>query len=105
PTPEVIDAVADLERFVVTGQIPPRHRIGSNADADHRARVTLRLRVRESSARDYRRLEAIFLRHRPPPTGGATFLRFLCAVFVDTWRPRRETGAYASIYERDGYRC
>ena len=67
--------------------------------------MTLRLRVRESTARDFRHWEAIYLRHRGAARRGTSFLRFACDEFVDVWRPRAQDGAYARIHERDLYRC
>jgi hypothetical protein len=69
------------------------------------AKVTLRLRVRASTARDFRHWEAIYLRHRGVALRGTTFLRFACEVFTNTWRPRPSEVVYAHIYERDRHRC
>src|SRR5258706_15909607 len=77
PTDEVLHEVTDLERRVITGQIFPNPStvLAVPIASDPRARVTLRLRVRESTACDYRRLEATFLRHRSSSSAG-TFLHF-----------------------------
>jgi hypothetical protein len=78
--------------------------LATSSGRDRRAPVTLRLRVRRSTARDYRRLEAIFLRHRVP-SSTATFFGFLCASFNETWRLWPNDVAYRPIYERDLFEC
>jgi hypothetical protein len=93
-----------MERAVVAGQTsaPP---VPSQAATAPAAKVTLRLRVRSSTARDFRHWEAIYLRHRGAALRGTTFLRFVCELFTETWRPRPSEVAYAHIYERDRHRC
>jgi hypothetical protein len=72
--------------------------------SDRRAHVTLRLRVRRSTARTYRQLEAIFVRSRVP-SSRAGFLHFLSRTFIETWRPKPSDIAYRHIYERDLFQC
>ncbi len=67
--------------------------------------MTLHLRVSADTARDFRRWEAIYLRHRGSALRDTTFLRFACELFMETWRPRRSNVNYAHIYERDRHRC
>jgi hypothetical protein len=103
PSDAELRRVQELERAVVTGQI-------SAAPAPHStqappASITLRLRVRASTARDYRHWEALYLRHRGVALRSTTFLRFACEPFADTWRPQRAEIAYAPIYDRDRHRC
>jgi hypothetical protein len=103
PSDPDVRRVEELERAVVTGQMsampqPPPLTTPPPT-------VTLRLRVRASTARDFRHWEAIYLRYRGPLLQNTTFLRFSCELFIDTWRPRRLEGAYAHIYQRDHYRC
>jgi hypothetical protein len=104
PSEAGVRRVEELERAVVTGQIsaplasPP-------ATTATPANVTLRLRVRASTARDFRHWEAIYLRHRGGALRNTTFLRFACELFLDTWRPRGSEVEYAHIYERDRHRC
>jgi hypothetical protein len=104
PSDADVRRVEAMERAVVAGQIsaPP---VALQAPTALAARVTLRLRVRASTARDFRHWEAIYLRHRGVALRGTTFLRFVCQVFTDTWRPRPSEVAYAHIYERDRHRC
>jgi hypothetical protein len=89
PSDEGVRRVEELERAVVSGRIsaPPAQ--------PQAATVTLRLRVHESTARDFRHWEAIFLRHRGAALCNTTFLRFACEIFGDTWRPRPTEVAYA----------
>jgi hypothetical protein len=103
PSDADVRSVEDLERAVVTGQMsaPP----ASPASVAAPANVTLRLRVRASTARDFRHWEAIYLRHRGSALRTTTFLRFACELFIDAWRPRRAEVEYAQIYQRDRYCC
>jgi hypothetical protein len=96
--------VEELERAVVTGQISAPH-VSPAATTATPANVTLRLRVRASTASDFRHWEAIYLRHRSTALRNTTFLRFACELFIDTWRPRGSEVEYAHIYERDRRRC
>jgi hypothetical protein len=104
PSEAGVRRVEQLERAVVTGQIsaPPTSPAAATAPP---ATVTLRLRVRASTARDFRHWEAIYLRHRGTALRSTTFLRFACELFIDTWRPRGSEVEYAHIYERDRHRC
>ena len=113
PGDDLLRQVRDFERGVMTGHIFPGDGspLAAGSDApiplarnDRRARVTLRLRVRRSTARTYRQLEAIFLRNRLP-SYRATFLHFLCADFIETWRPKPNDVAYRHIYDRDLFEC
>jgi hypothetical protein len=61
--------------------------------------------VHATTARDFRHWEAIYLRHRGSALRNTTFLRFVCDLFIDMWRPRRAEVEYAHIYERDRHRC
>jgi hypothetical protein len=63
PSEAGVRRVEELERAVVTGQISAPPASPSVATASP-ANVTLRLRVRASTARDFRHWEAIYLRHR-----------------------------------------
>jgi hypothetical protein len=103
PSDADVRSVEDLERAVVTGQMsaPP----ASPAPVAAPANVTLRLRVRASTARDFRHWEAIYLRHRGSALRTTTLLRFACELFIDAWRPRRAEVEYAQIYQRDRYCC
>jgi hypothetical protein len=103
PRDAEVRRVEELERAVVAGQISPPPT--SPTKTTPPATVTLRLRVRASTARDYRHWEAIYLRGRGTALRGTTFLRFACEVFNDTWRPRPSEVAYARVYERDRHRC
>jgi len=68
-----------------------------------RGRVTLKFRVTTGARRYFRWLERMFRRQGPR---GVTFLRYLCVVLIDAWRPRaRSELAYAEVYARDGHRC
>jgi hypothetical protein len=104
PSEAGVRRVEELERAVVTGQIsaPPTSPAAATAPP---ATVTLRLRVRASTARDFRHWEAIYLRHRGTALRNTTLLRFACELFADTWRPRGLEVEYAHIYERDRQRC
>jgi hypothetical protein len=104
PSEAGVRRVEELERAVVTGRIsaPPTSPTTATTPP---ANVTLRLRVRASTARDFRHWEAIYLRHRGTALRSTTFLRFACELFIDTWRPSRAEVAYAHIYQRDHYRC
>jgi hypothetical protein len=104
PSDAGVHHVEQLERAVVTGQIsaPPVSPPAATAPPAH---ITLRLRVRASTARDYRYWEAIYLRHRGTALRNTTFLRFASELFTDTWRPRASEVEYAHIYERDRHRC
>jgi hypothetical protein len=104
PSDDDVRRVQELERAVVTGQISAAPAPQSAAHAPP-ANVTLRLRVRASTARDYRHWEALYLRHRCGALSSTTFLRFACELFADTWRPERAEVAYAPIYDRDRHRC
>jgi hypothetical protein len=103
PSDADVRSVEELERAVVAGQIsaPPTPPTTTAPPA----KVTLRLRVRASTARDFRHWEAIYLRHRGSALRSTGFLRFACEVFSDSWRPRIAEVAYAHIYERDRHRC
>jgi hypothetical protein len=103
PSDTDVRRVEELERAVVAGQIsaPPTPPTTTAPPA----KVTLRLRVRASTARDFRHWEAIYLRHRGSALRDTSFLRFACELFSDTWRPRAAEVAYAHIYERDRHRC
>jgi hypothetical protein len=104
PSDAEVRRVQELERAVVTGQIsaaPPPHSAAQGPSAN----VTLRVRVRASTGRDYRHWEALYLRHRSGVLRSTTFLRFACELFADTWRPERAEVAYAPIYDRDRHRC
>lgn len=102
PSDDEVRRVQEMERAILAGQIsaPP-----SNATTGSTAKVTLRLRVRSSTARDFRHWEAIYLRHRGSALRGTSFLRFACELFAETWRPRPSEVEYAHIYERDRHRC
>jgi hypothetical protein len=104
PSDAEVQRVQDLERAVITGQIsaPP---VSPASTAAPSAKVTLRLRVSASTARDFRYWEAIYLRHRGSALRRTTFLRFACDLFIDTWRPPPAEVDYAHIYERDLHRC
>jgi hypothetical protein len=104
PSEADVRPVEDLERAVVTGQMSAMP-VPTTPLTAPPANVTLRLRVRASTARDFRHWEAIYLRHRAPALRSTTFLRFACELFVDLWRPRPGDVAYAYIYERDRSRC
>jgi hypothetical protein len=104
PSEAGVRRVEEIERAVVTGQISAPPASPSVATASP-ANVTLRLRVRASTARDFRHWEAIYLRHRGAALRNTTFLRFACELFIDTWRPRRPEVEYPRIYERDRHRC
>jgi hypothetical protein len=99
PSDEAVRRVEELERAVVAGQISAPPALPQSAT------VTLRLRVRASTACDFRHWEALYLRHRGTALRNATFLRFACEVFNDVWRPRPAEVAYSHIYERDLHRC
>jgi hypothetical protein len=103
PSESDVRRVEDLERAVVTGQMSAAP--VPTTPLTPPANVTLRLRVRASTARDFRHWEAIYLRYRGPLLRNTTFLRFSCELFVDLWRPRPGDVAYAHIYERDHHRC
>jgi hypothetical protein len=104
PSDADVRRVEDLERAVVTGQVSAMP-VPTTPLTAPPANVTLRLRVRASTARDFRHWEAVYLRHRGPALRSATFLRFACELFIDTWRPSRAEGAYVHIHQRDHYRC
>jgi hypothetical protein len=104
PSEADVRRVEDLERAVVKGQMSAMPGPATPLTAPP-ANVTLRLRVRASTARDFRHWEAIYLRYRGPLLRNTTFLRFSCELFIDTWRPSRAEGAYTHIYQRDHYRC
>jgi hypothetical protein len=104
PSDADVRRVEELERAVVTGQMSAVP-VPTTALTAPPANVTLRLRVRASTARDFRHWEAIYLRYRGPLLRNTTFLRFACELFVDTWRPHRADVAYARTYERDLYTC
>jgi hypothetical protein len=104
PSDAAVRRVEDLERAVVTGQMSAMP-VPTTPLTAPPANVTLRLRVRASTARDFRHWEAIYLRYRGPLLRNTTFLRFACEVFIDTWRPSRAEVTYAHIYQRDHYRC
>jgi hypothetical protein len=72
PSDEDVRRVEELERAVVAGRISPP------PAAPLPATVTLRLRVRASTASDFRHWEAIYLRHRGVALRNTTFLRFAC---------------------------
>jgi HNH endonuclease len=66
-------------------------------------RVTLRLRVRESTYASYRWFEDLLVRSG---AGGPTCLRFLCESLMDSWKHALgKPVAYGSVYARDRYRC
>jgi hypothetical protein len=103
PSDADVRRVEDLERAVIAGQMSavPRPPPVTAPPAN----VTLRLRVRASTARDFRHWEAVYLRYRGPLLRNTTFLRFSCELFIDTWRPRCVEVAYAHIHQRDRHRC
>jgi hypothetical protein len=104
PSDADVRSVHELERAVVAGQIspPPAPPVAGLVPA---AKVTLRLRVHATIARDFRHWEARYLRHRGAALRSTTFLRFACDLFTDTWRPRPSEVAYRLVYERDRHRC
>lgn len=104
PSDADVRRVEDLERAVVAGQISAPLTPATTTTTPS-AKVTLRLRVGASTARDFRHWEAIYLRHRGSALRGTSFLRFACEVFSETWRPRPSEVAYGHIYERDRHRC
>ena len=68
-----------------------------------RRRVTLRLRVRESTAQFYRELEREAQRWLPR---GVSFAEFACVSLWKAWYHLLDpTVAYAEIYARDRHRC
>jgi hypothetical protein len=91
PSEADVRRVEDLERAVVTGQMSAMP-VPTTPLTAPPANVTLRLRVRASTARDFRHWEAIYRRYRGPLLRNTTFLRFSCELFIDTWR--RAEGAY-----------
>ena len=104
PSDADVRRVEGIERAVVAGQMSATP-VPTTPLTAPPANVTLRLRVRASTARDFRHWEAIYLRYRGPLLRNTTFLRFSSELFINTWRPRRAECAYAHIYQRDHYRC
>ena len=97
PSDAEVQRVAELERAVIAGQIPPPP-IG----ASQGGRVTLRVRVRVRVACDFRHWEALYLRHAHHR---GSFLRFACDLFTEVWCPRAPEVAFGHIYARDLHRC
>ena len=76
---------------------------GANAVRCHAGRVTLRLRVSQSTGAWWRRLETLARRWLPPRV---SWLRFLCLSLWQAWQHLLVSGvAYGHIYVRDRYRC
>jgi len=111
PAVTTMDAIADLERRIVTGEALQSGESQMSAGADDRrghahecaGRVVLKFRVGEETRRYYRWLERMYLRHGPR---AGSFFRYICLSFIGVWRERgRERPAYADIYERDLFQC
>ena len=111
PAVTTMDAIADLERRIVTGEALQSGESHMSAGADDRrghahecaGRVVLKFRVGEETRRYYRWLERMYLRHGPR---AGSFFRYICLSFIGVWRERgRERPAYADIYERDLFQC
>jgi hypothetical protein len=100
PSDAEVQRVAQLERAVVAGRIAP-----PPVAASQGGRVTLRLRVRASTALDFRHWEALYLRHRCSSQCTTSFLRFACDLFTEVWCPRIPKVAFGHIHARDRYRC
>lgn len=98
PSDAEVQRVGEVERAVIAGQISPPPVMSSSQCG----RVTLRLRVRASTACDFRHWEALYLRHAPRR---GSFLRFACDLFTEAWCPRIPEVAFGQIYARDRYRC
>jgi hypothetical protein len=114
-----MDAIADLERRIVTGSdlqsgesqmfaaadghVSPADAGGCTHDVASCGRVALKFRIGEETRRYYRWLERSYLRYGPR---AGSFLRYLCLAFIGVWRQRSgERPAYAEIYERDLFQC
>jgi hypothetical protein len=97
PSDAEVQQVADIERAVIVGRISPPLVTSSS-----RGRVTLRLRIRASTACDFRHWEALYRRHS---LHRESFLRFASDLFTEVWRPRAAEVAFGQIYARDRYRC
>jgi hypothetical protein len=108
PTEEVFEQYSTLEREILKGasvvDAAARAGLAPGQNCAPRGNVTMRLRLPASIARDYRRLEAIYVR-QTPRAERTTFLRFACETFLETWRRERPAVAYGHIYERDRFRC
>jgi hypothetical protein len=111
PAVTTMEAIADLERRIMTGEALQSGESQMFADANDRrgeahecaGRVVLKFRVGEETRRYYRWLERMYLRHGPR---AGTFFRYICLSFIGVWRQRgRERPAYADIYERDLFQC
>ncbi len=116
PDEATMTELAAIERRVVTGAVfggegapaspawVEQGQLSAVPAADgSRGRVTLKIRMTTGTRRYYRWLERMFLRRGPR---GVTFMRYLCVVLMDAWRPRtRAALAYAEVYARDGHRC
>jgi hypothetical protein len=127
PSEANLNAVAAFEGAVVSGAIFSEPEADSplpatvaqisalgrrNEDTRAFGRVTLKLRVRESTLASYRWnrcgtpggvFEGLLVRSG---NGAPTCLRFLCESLIDSWRHAlgRDV-AYGSVYARDRYRC
>jgi hypothetical protein len=97
PSDAEVQQVADLERAVIAGHVSPPPVTSSSL-----GRVTLRLRMRASTACDFRHWEALYRRHS---LHRESFLRFACDLFTEVWCPRLPEVAFGQIYARDRYRC
>jgi hypothetical protein len=111
PAMTTMDAIADLERRIVTGealqsgesQMFSGANEGRSDDLGCRGRTGLKFRVGEETRRYYRWLERMYLRHGPR---AGSFFRYICLSFIGVWRERsQERPAYADIYERDLFQC
>jgi hypothetical protein len=118
PSEANLNAVATFERAVVSGTIFSEPGVDSPVgaaiaqisapgprarDARGLGRVTLKLRLRESTLASYHWFEGLLVRSG---NSKSTCLRFLCESLIDSWKHALGTDvAYGSVYARDRYRC
>ncbi|HEX6276582.1 MAG TPA: hypothetical protein VFZ53_26250, partial [Polyangiaceae bacterium] len=123
-----LDALFELERFVVSGEafqanahsqtsgpVARETHVSSSRRARGSGRVTLRFRVKATTARYFRALERGFERVRSRVCRApVSFLRFLCENFCRIWLSALRQGCltvsgalpeYFHIYRRDAFRC
>ena len=109
PTPEQMDAVESLAANVMSGEVFSEkggvgNAFGALAGASHRgrARVTMRLSIREGTYWHYKSRERLHRRYGP----GGGFMRALCIGFIETWQHALRSGvAYEHVYARDRFEC
>lgn len=102
PTPDKVRSLHALEGRLLAGERDAVLAAGRQMSAQATP-VRVRLRVSRDTARFYRALESVTVKHLPH---GVSFTAALCELFWDAWKHlATRDHAYAQIYARDRYTC